>query len=93
MTVQVIIMTVRNRKINTIKDSVQSQIESKYRNLPALEPIRQIPSGFRFFDIDNIYLDKYKLHYCNIDKNMGSTMQVIELFFKMIFEISIKQFL
>jgi hypothetical protein len=26
---------------------------------------------------NNIYLDKYHLHYCKIDKNMGSTMQAL----------------
>lgn len=26
---------------------------------------------------NNVYLDKYRLHYCKIDKNMGSTTQAL----------------
>jgi hypothetical protein len=49
--------------------------------LTEIRAIDQTP-GYRFFDDklisyhNNIYLEKYALHYCNIDKNMGSSMQV-----------------
>ena len=55
--------------------------DMKRFNNTAIRTILRTP-GFRWFDDalispqNNIYLEKYKLHYCKIDKNMGSTMQV-----------------
>jgi hypothetical protein len=49
---------------------------------PNIRTITKTPN-FRWWDNEalspqnNIYLEKYKLHYCKIDKNMGSTMQAI----------------
>jgi hypothetical protein len=46
-----------------------------------VEHITRTP-GYRYFDDslispqNNVYLEKHKLHYCKIDKNMGSSMQV-----------------
>uniref|UniRef100_A0A914ULM1 Carbohydrate sulfotransferase n=1 Tax=Plectus sambesii TaxID=2011161 RepID=A0A914ULM1_9BILA len=54
--------------------------DMKRFNNTAIRTILRTP-GFRWFDDalispqNNIYLEKYKLHYCKIDKNMGSTMQ------------------
>jgi len=59
----------------------QSQIVSSSYGRDDSRPINRTP-GYPFHDDrllssqNNIYLDKYKLHYCKIDKNMGSTMQV-----------------
>src|SRR5262245_1449803 len=58
----------------------QTRME-KNINLPKNESkyITRTP-GYRYFDNDlispqnNVYLSRYKLHYCKIDKNMGSTM-------------------
>ncbi len=69
--------------INNPVDNIDQQLQiiSSSYGRDDLRPINRTP-GYPFHDDrllssqNNIYLDKYKLHYCKIDKNMGSTMQV-----------------
>lgn len=62
-----------DKRINTTK----SDTTGKY--------IKRTP-GYRYHDNDllspqnNVYLSRYNIHYCKIDKNMGSTMQVRYVF-------------